>query len=471
MLRKRKPLQLFLPISFLLQALTGLAQEQGLPSAQGGSQAAQQGGQQGDQNDALLKDSGWNVHYQFTGILQGHLAFHSPYSGTNSLQPGYEQDYSVTTTLFFGRKLWTGAALYFDPEMAGGGGLSSTRGIAGFPNGETFRIGDPQPTVYTARIFLRQHIFLDKDHFEDVDDGVNQVKERVSTSRITLTAGKFSLGDFFDNNDVSHDPRTDFMNWALMNNGAYDYAANTRGYTYGFTAEFVKPSWTLRFATALEPTFSNGPDLDWHYSKTNSENLEFEKRYTIQGHKGAFRLLGFYNVNKAPNYDDAVAAKLDGSDTTLDAVYGKKYGSKKIGLGLNMEQEWSSRVNAFMRLGWNDGKTATWAFAEIDNELCGGIRISGEGWHRKADNIGIALLSNGLSAPHRNFLADGGYGFMIGDGKLPHYERENIAELFYECKLYDKLWGTLDYQFVDNPAYNPDRGPVQVFAVRIHVEL
>ncbi len=187
---------------------------------------------------------------------------------------------------------------------------------------------------------------------------MNQVKERVSVSRINLTAGKFSLGDFFDNNNVSHDPRSDFMNWALMNNGAYDYAANTRGYTYGFEAELVKPAWTLRFATALEPTYSNGPDLDWHYSKTNSENLEFEKRYALHGHKGAWRLLGFYNVNKAPNYDDAVAAKQNGTDTTLDAVYGKKYGSKKIGLGLNMEQEFSSRVNAFVRLGWNyDGKT------------------------------------------------------------------------------------------------------------------
>jgi high affinity Mn2+ porin len=457
----------------LLFALTGSAQEQAPPAQEPkpplGLEAA--GLEAAPQDDALLKDSGWNVHFQFTGILQGHLAFKAPYSGVNSLQKDYEQDYSVTTTLFLGRKLWKGAALYFNPEMAGGGGISGTRGIAGFPNGETFRIGDPQPTVYTGRIFLRQHISLDKDHYEDIDDDVNQIKERVSTSRINLTAGKFSLGDFFDNNNVSHDPRSDFMNWALMNNGAYDYAANTRGYTYGFEAELVKPSWTLRFATALEPAYSNGPDLDWHYTKTNSENLEFEKRYDFHGHKGAWRLLGFYNVNKAPNYDDAVAAKQNGTDTTLDAVYGKKYGSKKVGLGLNMEQEWSSRVNAFLRLGWNDGKNATWAFAEIDNELCAGIRISGQGWHRAADNIGIALLSNGLSAGHRNFLANGGYGFMIGDGKLPNYSRENIAELFYKTKLYEKLWGTLDYQFVDNPAYNRDRGPVSVFAVRVHVEL
>jgi high affinity Mn2+ porin len=175
-------------------------------------------------------------------------------------------------------------------------------------------------------------------------------------------------------------------------------------------------------------------------------------------------------VNKAPNYDDAVAKKLNGTDTTMDALYGTKYGSKKFGFGLNADQELSNIVSAFMRVGWNDGKTATWAFAEIDNTVSGGIRITGQGWHRTADNIGIALLSNGLSSGHRNFLNNGGYGFMIGDGRL-NYGRENIAELFYESKIFNNLWATADYQFVDHPAYNKDRGPVHVFALRIHIEL
>jgi len=253
---------------------------------------------------------------------------------------------------------------YFPKEQRGRvmsiWGAGSTLGIAAFPNGETFRIGNPEPTVYVARIFLRQHIFLDKDHFEEIGDGKNQVKERVSTTRLTLTAGKFSIGDFFDNSNVSHDPRSDFMNWALMNNGAYDYAANTRGYTYGFTAEYVKPGWTLRLATSLEPSYANGPELDWHYTHTNSENLEFEKRYALHGHKGTVRLLSFLNVNKAPNYNDVVAAKLNGTDTSMDVLYGKKYGSKKLGFGLNAEQELNSAVNAFLRVGWNDGRTASW---------------------------------------------------------------------------------------------------------------
>jgi len=420
--------------------------------------------------DALFKDSCWNYHFQFTGILQGHPPIHAPYRGTNSLAADYEQAYSVTSTLFLGRKLWKGAAIYFNPEMAGGAGVSKTVGIAGFPNGETFRIGDPAPTVYVARIFLRQHIFLDKEHFEDIPDDDNQIKERVSTSRITLTAGKFSLGDFFDDNNVSHDPRADFMNWAFMNNGSYDYAANTRGYTYGFTAELIKPKWTLRFATALEPTFANGPDLDRHYSRANSENLEFEKRFSIRGHKGTARLMAFYNVNKAPDYNQAVRSKLNGTDTTMDAIYGKTYGSRKFGFGLSADQELSPTVSAFMRTGWNDGKNATWAFAEIDNELSGGIRITGQNWKRAADNIGIAVITNGISAEHRNFLNNGGYGFMIGDGKLPNYGRENIAELFYQCKIFTNLWATADYQFVLHPAYNKDRGPVHLLAARIHIE-
>jgi high affinity Mn2+ porin len=423
------------------------------------------------ENEALLKDSGWSYHFQFTGILQGHGSFRSPYSGQNSLQPTSEKAYSVTSTLFLGRKLWKGASAYFNPEMAGGRGMSSTVGVAGFPNGETFRIGNPEPTVYVGRIFLRQYIGLDKNNYEEISEDVNQVKERVSRSRLRLSLGKFGLADFFDNNSVSHDPRSDFMNWALMNNGAFDYAANTRGYTYGFVAELIKPSFTLRLATALEPTFSNGPMLDWHYSKTNSENIEFEKRYTIHGRKGVLRLLAYYNINKAPNYNEAVSEKLNRTDTSLDAIFGKKYGNKKIGLGINAEQELGNSVKSFLRLGWNDGSTATWAFAEIDNTLSAGIRIFGKSWNRNADNIGIAILSNGISSGHKNFLKAGGYGFMIGDGKLSNYSREDIVEIFYELKILPGVWGTFDYQFVGNPAYNADRGPVHVFATRVHIAL
>ena len=421
--------------------------------------------------EALFSDSGWSAHFQFTGVIQGHPGFSVPYSGQNSLLGPHEQAFSTTATLYIGRKLWRGASIYFNPEMAGGKGISSTLGIAGFPNGETFRIGDPSPTVYVGRLFFRQYFALGKAREEPVRDDVNQVNENVPASRITINFGKFCMADFFDNNAVSHDPRSDFMNWALMNNGAYDYAANTRGYTLGLVAEWVNPGWSLRFGTALMPVYANGPELDFHYFKTNSETLEFEKNYSIHDRKGVVRFLGYYNRSKAPNYDEVVHEKLTGADTSLDVIYGKKYGGQKFGLGINAEQELGSSVNAFIRLGWNDGKTATWAFAEIDNTITGGIRIYGKGWKRPADNLGIALLSNGISSGHRNFLNAGGYGFMIGDSKLPNYTRENIIEVFYQAKIFQSVWASLDYQFVGHPAYNHDRGPVHVFAVRAHIEL
>jgi high affinity Mn2+ porin len=419
--------------------------------------------------DALLKDSGWSFHFQFTGIIQYHPGFHSPYSGANSFQADAEQAYSVTTTAFIARKLWNGGTVYFNPEMAGGEGLSKTLGIAGFPNGETFRIGEPKTEVYVARIFFRQNISLDKDHMVTLEDGVNQVKEQVSTSRISINVGKFGMADFFDQNAVSHDPRSDFMNWALMNNGAYDYAANTRGYTGGMVIEYYRPGWALRGGTALLPEYANGPTLNFNYVKTNEEVVELEKDYSFHEHPGAARVLFYYNTSKAPAYRTVINDFLNGTDTSLDVIYGKTYGGKKFGVGINADQEFSDRLKAFFRAGWNDGKTATWAFAEIDNTGSAGLRYYGIGRERKADNIGVAVVTNGISKDHRDFLNIGGYGFMIGDGKLPHYARENIAEVFYQIKLFEKVFATADYQFVINPAYNPDRGPVHLFAARVHV--
>ena len=243
--------------------------------------------------DALLKDSGWIFHFQFTGIIQYNPSFQSPYSGKNSFLPEESHAYSVTSTAFIGRKLWPGAAVYFDPEMAGGQGLSSTLGIAGFPNGETFRIGVSQPVVYVARMFFRQQINLDNNKFDTLEDGINQVRERVSSKRLTINLGKFGIADFFDQNAVSHDPRTDFMNWSLMNNGAYDYAANTRGYTGGLIVEYYTPGWVLRAGTALMPVYANGPTLNFNWLKTNSETFEIQRDYALKGQPGAARLL-FY---------------------------------------------------------------------------------------------------------------------------------------------------------------------------------
>jgi high affinity Mn2+ porin len=419
--------------------------------------------------DALLKDSGWCFHFQFTGIIQYNPVFTSPYAGQNSFISKSARAYSVTSTAYLGRKLWSGASIYFNPEMAGGEGLSSTLGIAGFPNGETFRIGEPQPVVYVARIFLRQQINLDNTHFDTIPEGINQVREIVSRKRLTINAGKFGIADFFDQNGVSHDPRTDFMNWSLMNNGAYDYAANTRGYTGGVIIEYYTPGWVLRAGTALMPLEANGPTLNFNWTKSNSETAEIQKNYDLHGLPGVARLLFYYNTSKAPAYQTVIDEDRNGTDTSLNVVTGTQYGGKKYGLGVSAEQAISARLHGFLRLGWNDGKTATWAFTEVDNSASLGLRYFGIGRGRMADNIGLAFVSNGLSSVHEQFLSIGGYGFIIGDGKLPHYKRENIIEFFYQVKLFEQLYATLDYQFVANPAYNHDRGPVSLLAARVHV--
>jgi high affinity Mn2+ porin len=419
--------------------------------------------------EALLQDSGWNFHFQFTGIIQYNPGFKAPYSGQNSFLPEAERAFSVTTTAYIGRKLWTGASLYFDPEMAGGKGLSSTLGIAGFPNGETFRIGEASPVVYVARIFLKQQINLDKDHFDTLDDGINQVRERVSQKRLTINFGKFGIADFFDGNVVSHDPRTDFMNWSLMNNGAYDYAANTRGYTGGLIIEYFTPGWVFRGGTALMPVEANGPTLNFNWARSNSETFEIQKDYFFHGLPGSARFLCYYNVSKAPSYQTVINEDLNGTDTSLNVVTGTTYGGKKFGMGISVNQQFTRNLNGFLRVGWNDGKTATWAYTEIDNSVSLGFRYFGIGKGRMADNIGLAWVSNGISSSHREFLNIGGYGFIIGDGKLPNYTRENIVELFYQVKIFEMLYATLDYQFVAHPAYNRDRGPVSLLAARVHI--
>ncbi len=414
----------------------------------------------------------WSYHFQLTTVWQAHPRFRSPYSGLNSLYGGSETALSLTTTLFTGRKLWKGAAIYFNPEIAGGEGMSGALGIAGYPNGETFRIGNPAPALYVARAFIRQHIAIGKnDDQETLEADVNQLQEKVPASRIDITAGKLAVSDIFDANRVSDDPRVDFLNWSLMNNGAWDYPANTRGYTYLVSVELIKPAWALRFAEALVATYANGPDLDWHIRKAHSETIEWDKTTHFKNYKGNIRILGYANTSKAPSYRQLINDKLSGVDTSMNAVYGTKYGGLKYGFGLNIDQQLSRAISFFSRIGWNDGKTATWAFTEIDQTVSAGLKISGNKWDRADDYVGVAAVFNGISKDHRDFLNNGGYGFMIGDGKLPHYGPEGIIEIFYEINIWKSLFLTADYQFIHNPAYNKDRGPVNVFGLRTHEEL
>lgn len=425
------------------------------------------------QTDTAGKN-GWSMHFQLTAVSQSHPSFHARYSGPNSLADTSEKGIlSVTTTLFAGRKLWKNAAFYFNPEIAGGAGLSGARGVAGFVNGETFRIGNPSPALYVARAYLQQHFALANAKYEQVADDVNQVAALVPDRRITISAGKFAISDFYDDNAYSHDPRSQFLNWSLMSNGAWDYPANTRGYTVGLVAELVEPGWAIRLSGVQVPKKANGPDLDGKIFRANGETLELEKSYHIHQLPGTVRLLGFFNNTQAVGYRNVIDQTKAGDSTNVPVFTGdadlQHYGGSKYGWGISANQDLSKNIGAFFRASWNDGKSSTWAFTEIDRSISGGVHITGDWWKRKDDHIGAAVVVNGISKAHQAFLASGLHGFIIGDGAL-NYGTEDVFEFYYSALLFPHIIFSADYQFVNNPAYNKDRGPVHVFAIRGHIE-
>jgi len=417
----------------------------------------------------------WSTHFQLTVINQSHSGFRSPYKGMNSLADSIETGAtSVTATLFLGRRLWKGAIVYFDPEMSGGKGLSGALGLGGALNGETYRIGDPQPVVTLARTYIQQVIPLGGDtSYEDLADVANQVADRVPTHRMVISLGKFSTADFFDKNRYSHDPRSQFMNWSLMSNGAWDYPANTRGYTFGGVIEWINPGWALRFSSVAVPKVANHSNMEYVLGKAHSETVEFEKKMRINKRPGLIRLLYSYTASRAPSYTQGLQAVKTGDSALLAVIDGNGeatgFGGNKSGLFLNLEQSITDDLGLFARAGWNDGKYVSWAFTEIDQTIHLGLSLKGTKWKRADDVVGIAGVVNGISADHRNFLKAGGYGFIIGDGAL-NYGHEAILEAYYNVRLLPNFWTTFDYQFASNPGYNKDRGPVHVFAVRGHVE-
>jgi len=426
---------------------------------------------QGDQDS--VKTSNWTSHFQATIIGQKHSGFQSPYKGENSLADSVEPTaVSLTSTLFLGRRLWKGAAIYVDPEVAGGKGLSFATGVAGALNGETHRVGATEPQVFIARAYLQQHIPLRNTKYEYIPDDLNQLASRIPTDRITISIGKFAISDFFDYNSYSKDPRTQFFNWSIWANGAWDYPADTRGYTYGVVAELIKPSWAIRFSSVAVPRIANYHLLEYKFPKAHSETVEFEHKISINERSGNAQLIFSNTHSKAPSYKDGINALATNDNFLLDVIAGdaenNSYGGKKFGLGLSLEQELTNDIGFFSRVGWNDGKYASWAFTEIDQTFTAGLSVKGSWWKRSEDVFGIAVANNGISSGHRNFLKDGGYGFIIGDGKL-NYGHETIIESYYNAKLLKFLWLSFDYQFVNNPAYNKERGPVHVFGLRGHV--
>ncbi|MFD1467438.1 carbohydrate porin [Hymenobacter caeli] len=410
----------------------------------------------------------WSLHFQQTVIQQWHNDLSPRYAGDHSLQARENAKLSLTTTLFLGRRLWKGAAVFFNPEVAGGSGLSGATGIGGAPNGETFRIGDPSPQVYLARLYFRQLWALGPDRENDEDD-LNQLKGSRPARYLSLTAGKFSIADYFDQNSYSHDPRTQFFNWSLMSAGGWDYPANVRGYTVGGVLEYVTPALALRASVTSMPTDANGPTLDLHYGKAQATTVEVTKPYALRGHPGAVRLLGFRNQAAMGSYALAVR---DAGFSAPDVTAARAERRTKYGFIVNAEQEISKEIGVFGRFSYNDGHNETWAFTEIDQSLSVGATSTGARWRRPTDRLGAALVANGLSADHRAYLAAGGSGFILGDGRLD-YGLEYIGEVYYSID-FPRYHAALspDYQIVFNPGYNTSRlpGPVHIAALRVHVE-
>lgn len=409
----------------------------------------------------------FSVHMQSTIISQHKPAFRALYGGGHSLSSGGENATSLTSTLFLGARLWKGAAVFFNPEVAGGEGLSGASGIAAAVNGETFRIGSPDPQVYVARIFFRQQVDLGASSKRQYSD-MNQLGGRISDHYFSCTIGKIGVADYFDDNVYSHDPRTQFMSWALMDNGAWDYPANTRGYAPGIVLEYVHPRYEWRYNFSLMPRVANGSDMNWQFYKANSSNLEYTHRHTFRGRPGALRVLGFFNTANMGNYRSSLLLQPIRPDITTT----RRYGNTKFGFGLNLEQELSDYLGVFCRVSWNNGRNETWAFTEIDHTASMGLTAQGAMWKRADDHAGFACVVSGLSEPHRRYLQAGGEGFMLGDGGL-RYGSEYLSELYYSCALVKQhLYCSGAWQCILNPGYNRDRsGPVQVFSIRLHAEM
>jgi len=410
----------------------------------------------------------WNLLYQATSIGQTHGTFNSPYTGPLSLRDYRENDVSLTSTLFFDVRLAKHLQLVFNPEIAGGRGFSNVDGLANPSNGELPRVATATPKPYIARLYLTYDFGFGAET-EQVDSDANQLAGDRPMVRYTVTAGRFSLSDFFDNNTYTHDPRTQFMAWGVMYNGAWDYPADTRGYTWGWVHEFHTRNWSFRYANAAEPSVANGGRFDRRLLVDLGTVFEGERRYTAGKHPGTIRLLQYFNHTHSGSY--AAAIKLSeetGTTPNVDAV--KKWGTLKYGTGLNLEQEIAGDLGMFMRLGWSDGKTQDFAFTAIDRLASAGVSLKGTRWKRKDDVVATSFTASGISGVHAVYLAQGGLDFLIGDGTL-NYAPEYVWESYYRARLFPGFFATLDVQHDNNLAFNHDRGPVWIESLRLHMEL
>ncbi|MGZ3884472.1 MAG: carbohydrate porin [Bacteroidia bacterium] len=419
------------------------------------------------------KKKWFSLHAQETTVGQYKPAIRAPYSGTNSLIGGEEWVNTLTSTLYTAVKLWPYSNIVFNPEIAGGAGLSQALGIAAASNGESFRVGNPAPTIYIARAYIRQLFPLSKERERQPDDE-NRVEQQVPVKYISLTVGKISIADYFDDNSFAHNPRTQFLSWGLMSNGAWDYPANTRGYTPSVMLEWITPKIEFRYAASMMPTTANGNVMDGNLDKANAQTIEFKYKFSIHGRAGKISALGFMNTAHMGSYTapNILPVETDhGTVNTYAIRASEQYGRTKYGFGINLEQYITDDLGFFARASYNDGKTETWCFTEIDQAFSAGLSLKGTKWKRKNDVFGLAYSLAGISDEHASYLASGGYGFIIGDGQL-NYGTENLFETYYSCSLMnDRIIPSIAYQFVINPAYNKDRGPASIISLRLHFRI
>ncbi len=402
-------------------------------------------------------------------VLQWHGAFPAKYSGPNSLRNVGENGTSKVYTLYLGYELTPTTEVFLDIESAGGHGISNALGLAGITNLDVVRNTTLSQDPYVARLMLRQIIPLSDDRVETERDELH-LATSLPARLIEFRVGKFDLADFMDLNTWGQDSHLQFLNWTVDNTGAWDYAANTRGYTDGVLLEYDDHWWTARFAEALMPKTANGIYLDADIARARAENLEFEARGNLIAHRaGVVRLLAYLNHANMGNYEEANADYLDHVTPTPDIVFTRRQGRRKYGFGLNFEQAINSQVGVFGRLGWSDGRNESFAYTEDDRTLELGGFTMGKAWHRKNDRAGAVFVANGIVAAHQQYLALGGLGFLLGDGGLT-YGPEKIFEGFYTAHLWRGFFASFDLQHVNNPGYNQARGPVTVPGVRFHVD-
>jgi high affinity Mn2+ porin len=405
------------------------------------------------------------IHGQFTYVEQETDSFRAPYAGPNSLSPSEGRE-TTDLTLYAGARLWPGAEIWINPEIDQGFGLNNTLGVAGFPSGEAYKIGKDQPYLRLPRLFVRQTLDLEGDRAAVAAD-INQLGGYRSANRWVFTVGKFSVVDIFDTNQYAHDPRNDFLNWAAIDAGSFDYAADAWGYTVGAAAEWYQGAWTMRAGLFDLSNIPNSVHLEPGLHELQV-NLELEKRHEILGHPGKVMLTAFDSRGRMGLLDEAVQiAQATGNPVDIAATRRLR---DRVGADFNFEQELAQDLGMFARVGNSAGNVETYEFTDIDRTVAAGLSLKGSRWTRADDTVGLAGIVNGISAARERYLNAGGLGVLVGDGQLPHPGPEQILETYYSVGLAPQAHVSLDYQFVKNPAYNRDRGPVSIFAVRFHTQ-